>query len=182
MVPGGDEALVLDAELGGAFLCEKVERDVVEHREVVGGVVLADARLVLVHRHIQHPMQAVLNGPVTTHDMREVAGVGGQAGDEETGLAGGVRAEGALGFDQDGRAQARPAVAVRQPGDVLRGPGASHLDATVVAVHGLGEGVREIAERAGAGSGEERLEVVVQQALVAFEAKAAELNNSTLLP
>ena len=50
------------------------------HREAVGAVALAVACLILVHRHVQHPVQAsdagigVLNGPMGAHHAPEAFG------------------------------------------------------------------------------------------------------------
>lgn len=135
MIPARGQAFVLDAELLGAILFERVERNVVEDREVFRRVVRANARLVLVHRHIQDPVEAVLNGPVAAHHVGQVGGVRRQARDEEAGLARGRGgADGALGLDQDRRTQARPMVAVGQPVQVLGGPGLSDFDESPWAV------------------------------------------------
>jgi len=56
-----------------------------QDREVLRGMAGADARVVLVHRDIQHPLEAVLNGPVAAHGAGEVCRVGGEARDEVAG-------------------------------------------------------------------------------------------------
>ena len=134
MVPAGREAFVLDAQFLGPILFEEIQRDVVEDREILGGVADADAGLVLVHRDIQHPVEAVLNRPMTADDPCEMGGIGRKAGEEEARLAGCAIADGAFGVDAQDAPQPRPAGPIRQPREVVGGPGAANLDPAVIAV------------------------------------------------
>lgn len=59
MVPARGEAFVLDAKFLGAVLFQRVERHMVEHREVFGCVAGANAGFVLVDADIEHPVEAV---------------------------------------------------------------------------------------------------------------------------
>ena len=61
MVPAGREAFVLDAQFLGTVLLEQIQCDVVKDREIFRGVAGTNARLILVHRDVQYPMEAILN-------------------------------------------------------------------------------------------------------------------------
>src|SRR6266516_4884529 len=56
LIPTSLEALGFDTALGGGLLAQEIERDVAQHREVLGGMPGADAALILAKGDIQHPM------------------------------------------------------------------------------------------------------------------------------
>ena len=55
----------------GFFLADDVEGDVAEHGEVVWAVVFSVAGVVLVHDHIEHPVEAILDAPMGAGDVAE---------------------------------------------------------------------------------------------------------------
>lgn len=77
-VPARREEVVLEADLFGALLFEESEGDVVKDGEVLRRVAGADAGRVLIHGHVEDPVEAVLDRPVTAHDAGERCSVGGQ--------------------------------------------------------------------------------------------------------
>ncbi len=164
MVPARREAFVLDAERLGARLLEEIERAVVEDREVFGRVAGADAGLVLMHGDIQDPVEAVFDGPMTAHGAGEEGRVGGQAGDAEAGFVGGAVADGPRAIHAQDAAHAGPAGPIGQPGQVVGGPRAAHLAASMVAVHGLRRGVGNALAGVGLGVREEQLSHTVETA------------------
>ena len=64
MLPAGFEAFGFCAHLGSRLLAEQVERQVAQNGQILVGVALTDAALILAKGDIQHPVQAVLNPPV----------------------------------------------------------------------------------------------------------------------
>ena len=64
----GSPKLAADGTLVGVHPHD-VQRQPADDRQTGGGVALAVARLILVHRHVEHPVQAVLNAPVGTDDV-----------------------------------------------------------------------------------------------------------------
>ncbi len=66
------EALAMDAQAGCSILAQEIERDVAQDRQVLVAMVFADATLIFAKGHIEHPMQAVLNAPVTAHRLQDM--------------------------------------------------------------------------------------------------------------
>ncbi len=64
LIPSGHAALDLDAGLCGGLVLEEVGGDVSESGHVLGRVPGSDAAVVLIKRHIQAPVELVLNAPV----------------------------------------------------------------------------------------------------------------------
>ena len=60
--------------LRGAFELGKVESQAPQQGDVLRSVILASSGLVLVHGHIENPMQAVLNPPMGTGHPAEALG------------------------------------------------------------------------------------------------------------
>ena len=58
----------------GFFGVENVEGHVAQDGEIVGSVVEAVSGLILVHGDVQHPMEAVLDGPMGARDLPETFG------------------------------------------------------------------------------------------------------------
>lgn len=169
VVPAGGFAFEADAASGWSFL-EHVEGHVFEDGGVVGGVVLADTRFVLAEGHVEHPVETVLDAPVSANGFGQLAGIGGERGDEMAGFGAGLAVEGALSADHDDGAQGRPVgVQFPQPVDVVRRPTAAFLDAAMVGVDGgvmIEAGVGEVA---GELFLEEQLNVAVQGPLIGLQ-------------
>lgn len=68
MVPSRTLSLVGDAELVGLLLLDQIERKGAHEGEVCGAVAGALARMVFSKRHIEDPVQAVLDLPVRPDD------------------------------------------------------------------------------------------------------------------
>lgn len=66
VVPPSDLALSLDAVVGGVTL-EETDGEATKPGEVVGHVAIARAALILVEGHIEDPVQAILNAPMTSN-------------------------------------------------------------------------------------------------------------------
>ncbi len=69
-VPAGGEAFVLDADLAVWFVLQQAQRGAAEDAEVGVGVAFADAALVFLKRHVELPVQTVLDPPVAAHRRR----------------------------------------------------------------------------------------------------------------
>ena len=76
VVPGGSQALVLDAELGVLVLFEPRERDVAQHGQVLAGRGVAHTRVILAKGHVEAPMQRILNAPVIARGAGEAGDIG----------------------------------------------------------------------------------------------------------
>ncbi len=70
VIPGRPFALESQARLGGVGFVRtnQVQHDLLEQGEVLRGVVFADHAVVLAEADVEHPVQAVLDGPVRAHD------------------------------------------------------------------------------------------------------------------
>ncbi len=71
VVPGSIEAFVFDSELFGVVVFEKAQGGAAHQAEVGGSVAFAEAGLVFLKRHVQLPMQLVLDAPVTANGFGE---------------------------------------------------------------------------------------------------------------
>ena len=167
-VPGGDFASHAQGVFGFAG-SEHVEGDVLDDGEVEGRVVGPHAAFVVAENHVEHPVEAVFDHPMTADHRSHSVGEQGQRGDVEARL--GLRL--AIGFafalDHDDRLQARPLVAVLQPADVVEDGDRPGLDAAVVAVDGRVLADGRIPERDRLLLAGEQLDVVAQRALVALQ-------------
>jgi hypothetical protein len=85
-----------------------MERDVLEHGEVVRGGFGAGAHLVVVEGDTHGPVQAVLDRPVGANRVGDAAWVGRQGAEVKPPFAGGFVAEGTLRFEHGEAAQALP--------------------------------------------------------------------------
>ena len=76
VIPGRPLALEPQARLGGVGLVRtnQVQHDLLEQREVLRCVVLADHAVVLAEADIEHPVKLVLDGPVRTHGLGQFFG------------------------------------------------------------------------------------------------------------
>ena len=64
MVPGGSKAFVLDAQLERVVVFQQAQGCSTENTEVRVGVAATQARLVFLKRHVELPMQAILDRPM----------------------------------------------------------------------------------------------------------------------
>ena len=55
----------------GAFQSGEVERQSAQEADILGSIILAVALAILVHRHVQHPMQSVLDAPLGARHLGE---------------------------------------------------------------------------------------------------------------
>src|SRR4051812_9423537 len=76
-------------------------------------------------------MQAVLDGPMASHDPGQAFGWQAQRRDEEPRLPFDCAADLADAVDDDDAVQAGPVVALLQPGDIVQDGGIAGLDAAV---------------------------------------------------
>ena len=74
IVVGGDEAFVFDSEFLCVVVFEQAQSGSAEQAEVGGRVTFAETGLVFLKRHVQLPMQLVLDAPVTADGFGEAAG------------------------------------------------------------------------------------------------------------
>src|SRR5262245_26460572 len=73
IVPGGGEPPVRDPHLQGGVVLQQAQRRAAEDAEVRVGVPLADSALVLLERHVELPMQPVLDRPMAPYRGAEPA-------------------------------------------------------------------------------------------------------------
>ena len=71
VIPGRPLALESQARLGGVGFVRtnQVHHDLLEQREVLRCVVLADHAVVLAEADVEHPVKLVLDGPVRAHGL-----------------------------------------------------------------------------------------------------------------
>ena len=71
VIPDRPLALESQARLGsvGLVRTDQVQHDLLEQREVLRCVVLADHAVVLAEADVEHPVKLVLDGPVRTHGL-----------------------------------------------------------------------------------------------------------------
>ena len=76
VIPGRPFALESQARLGGVGFVrtDQVQHDLLEQGEVLRGVVFADHAVVLAEADVEHPVQAVLDGPVRAHGLGQFLG------------------------------------------------------------------------------------------------------------
>ena len=94
----------------------------VKHGQVVGGISLASAVLVLVHGHIQDPVETILDAPVTANRVGQLGRVRRQTAYVEPSFVGRLVLDRAFGLNNDEASQARPFVAIVQPTNSLLSP------------------------------------------------------------
>ena len=130
------------AGFGERLALGQAQGDAAQRGQVERGVILPDPAAVFVKVHVEHPVQLVLNGPVTPRHGQQARGVGGQAAQKEASLHAGGPASGGLTacFDHRHALHARPG---RQPAQAakqragLQRHGAARFDAPVVLLDGL---------------------------------------------
>lgn len=114
-------------------------------------VILAVSGLVLIHDHVEHPVQSVLDAPMAAHDGIEALGREGVAEQIAARLDRRFAVDFAASGDLADRLKAGPVVALLQPGDVGTQRSRAGLDAAVAFV-GVGRarerGLRIVEEAA----------------------------------
>ena len=137
--------------------------------EVEGGVVGSHAAFVVAEDHVEHPVEAVFDHPVTADHRSQGVGEEGERGDVEPRLGFDLAVGFPFALDHDDRLQARPLVVVLKPRDVMENGDRPGLDAAVVAVDGRVLADRRILERNRLLLAGEQFDIVAQRALVALQ-------------
>src|SRR5215210_7288112 len=94
-------------------------------------MVLPVAGLVLVHHHVQHPVQPVLDVPVAPHDLAEALRAENRAQQIVAGLDRRLAPDLATGSDLADRLEPRPGMALLQPSNVAGEAGSTLLEAAM---------------------------------------------------
>src|SRR4051812_21598963 len=168
VVPCGDLSPEAEGVLAGGS-ARQVQRHVFDGGEVGWGVVGSDAAFVIAEDHVHDPVQAVLNGPMASHDCGQAFGWQAERSDEEPRLPFDRAADLADAVDDDDALQAGPVVALLQPGDVVDDGGGPGLDAAVIAVDGFVPAAGGVLEAVALLLGHEEFDILAQRALVAFQ-------------
>ena len=106
--------------------------------EVCGGMVCSQAALVIAEDHVEHPVEAVFDGPMVADERANQIGDENQRGNVETRLAFDLAAGLTGALDHDDTLEARPLMAFLKPVDIVDNRDVSGLDATVVAIDRAG--------------------------------------------
>ena len=77
VVPPGALELALHGARGGLELRE-IEGKPAQQSQVLGAMILTGAQPILVHGHVQNPMQPVLDAPMRPHDGQKALGAKGR--------------------------------------------------------------------------------------------------------
>jgi len=107
-VPAGAQTLAFNAGFSGFFLAQQVQGQMAQDRKVGIGIALAHPTGIFTHGHVQHPMEAVFDFPVTTARRQHLAGVTRQTADVVTRFDSDLVADPPLGPDLRHAAQAFP--------------------------------------------------------------------------
>ena len=76
MVPTRPFALGGETNLQRRVLFEQVQGQLTQNSEILGGMVLTSAAFIFTKDHIEYPVEAVLNLPVSTHAAQQPVGIG----------------------------------------------------------------------------------------------------------
>src|SRR5690606_34264071 len=106
--PSSFESLGMNADLGGVLLFQQIKGDVSYQRQVVGSITGAHATLVFTKGHVQDPMQAVFDVPMTPYGLQTQIGIAGQTGNVVSVLLGGFLPDTSFAAYQDQAPEARP--------------------------------------------------------------------------
>ena len=112
-VPCGDFAAHAQQILAFAG-SQHVEGAVLDDGEVEGGVVGSHAAFVVAEDHVEHPVEAVFDHPMTADHRSQGVGEQGERGDVEARLGFDLAIGFPFALDHDDRLQARPLVVVLQ--------------------------------------------------------------------
>jgi len=96
IIPAGPQAANLNAAFEGGFLPDEVDGQMAQEGGVFGAVVGADALGILPKSDIEHPVEAVFDAPVGTHDLEQIRRRTRQAGQAKSGFYRAVVSEAAL--------------------------------------------------------------------------------------
>lgn len=106
-----------------------------ENGEVLRPVTLADAGLVLIHDHVEGPMETILDAPVGWDDAGGFGGWERLAEQIVAILFGSLTVDLADRRDLGEGGQPRPVMGFLEPCDVAADPGLAHFDPPVAAVN-----------------------------------------------
>ena len=168
VVPGSVEAFVFDTELFGVVVFEKAQGGAAHQAEVGGSVAFAEAGLVFLKRHVQLPMQLVLDAPVTANSFGEAAGGELFAEDVVPYFDGLLPVTSDLIEGHADRGELRPASAIGQVGGSLTDAVDASLVSAVSTFVSLVATDFDSAEAVGDRAQEERFDAVVQRGLIAL--------------
>lgn len=115
----------------------EIEGDVFEGAEVGVRVVGTQKAFVVAKDHVHHPTQAILDGPMSSHDGAEALGWQGQRGDVEPRFSLGLVRDFAAIFDHDDTVQLWPGVALPELGDIVDDGSGLRPDTAMIALDRL---------------------------------------------
>ncbi len=150
---------------------QQIHRRLADQCQVLGSVLAADARVVFAERHVQHPVQVVLDLPVSANQSREHLCVRNHARDVRAPFGARRLARRALRFDHDDAAKVGPAVRLRQPLHILKNPNPTNLEPTVTLVSLLCVARRRLLQTPAGPLVERVHDLLVQRRLVALQSE-----------
>ena len=119
MVPATHLPLRFDPDFLDLFLLDEVECDLPLDGHVLCGVAYSCSGVIFIERHIENPVQGVLNGPVGTGGASKIANMlqGGQVVASVS--AGFFITNGPFSFDHAQASESGPVVCIRKPSNVF---------------------------------------------------------------
>ena len=142
---------------------------VLDRGEVGGRMIGSDAAFIVTEDHVHHPVEAVLNGPMTSDDRSDLVSEPDQRGEIEARFALDLVDEFAGALDHDDRFETGPIMAFLQPIDIMEDRVRPGFDTAVVAIDRLIAADMGILEAVGLLLGGKELDILAQRALIAFE-------------
>ena len=169
VVPTSFETSGLDAHLGGLFLFQEIKGHVAQDSEVLWGMGFANAAVILPEGDIQHPVHRVFNAPMRAHGRAQLSSLSPQATEKVARFPGRFALNPALTFDQGQTGEALPERFVGQPVNVRHGPSATGFHSPMIAIHAFRKAMRDAPEPDLSGIFEEKLNLLLQRPVVAFQ-------------
>ena len=120
---------------------------VLDRGEVGGRMIGSDAAFIVTEDHVHHPVEAVLNGPMTSDDRSDLVSEPDQRGEIEARFALDLVDEFAGALDHDDRFETGPIMAFLQPIDIMEDRVRPGFDTAVVAIDGWTERLRRSGHR-----------------------------------
>lgn len=145
VVNGRSGTKALDFETAFALdggVANKIECEMAQDGEVVGGMIGTSAHLVIGKDDVHAPMEAGFNGPVLAHGVIELCGIWPQTGDVVAMFECRLAVQGALGSDHGEGLQVGPALRSMQTVELVEDITAALLQSAVVFIHVFVELVR----------------------------------------
>ena len=105
-----------DSALGPS---DQIMGHVLDRGEVGGRMIGSDAAFIVTEDHVHHPVEAVLNGPMTSDDRSDLVSEPDQRGEIEARFALDLVDEFAGALDHDDRFETGPIMAFLQPIDIM---------------------------------------------------------------